>query len=85
MPKDLTYLDNLEPSIVISLRKKLSSVDKKEEYSSITINEPCFSQVDQFYKEQEKNGNMAAISLLISLCSAPLVPQNILATMNYRD
>ncbi|WP_174889215.1 phage tail assembly protein [Candidatus Williamhamiltonella defendens] len=82
---DLAFLDSLESSFTLNLIKPLSSVDGKETFNSLVIKEPCFSQIEQFYDEQSKNGNMSAMGLLISLLSDPLIPQNIIKSMNYRD
>lgn len=82
---DLSFLDGLESSFTLNLIKPLSSADGKETYNSIVLNEPSFSQIEQFYHEQSKNGNMSAMGILISLLSEPLVPHNIIKTMNYRD
>ncbi|MEP8861368.1 phage tail assembly protein [Enterobacter asburiae] len=82
---DLSFLDTLEPSFTLTLIKPLKSADGKETYNSFVINEPSFTQIEQFYHEQSKNGNMAAMGLLISLLSDPLVPLNVIQGMNYRD
>lgn len=82
---DLSFLDELESSFTLNLIKPLKSADGKETYNSFILNEPSFSQVEQFYHEQAKNGNMSAMGVLISLLSEPLVPLNIVQTMNYRD
>lgn len=82
---DLSFLDGLESSFTLNLIKPLKSADGKETYNSFVINEPSFSQIEQFYDEQSKNGNMSAMGLLISILSDPLVPLNIIKGMNYRD
>ncbi|ECY3258284.1 hypothetical protein AU577_16895 [Salmonella enterica subsp. enterica serovar Alachua] len=83
--KDLSYLENLEPSITISLRKRIKSVDGKEEFAELTINEPCFTHIEKFYRNSEKDGAMAAFAVLISELSSPTVPLNAVQFMNYRD
>ena len=40
--KDISYRDKLEPIIRIPLRKRIKSIDGKEEFAELTINEPCF-------------------------------------------
>lgn len=83
--KDIPFLDGLQPSFTLDLRMPLTSPDGKETYNRVVINEPNFTQVEAFYREQVKNGNMAAMGLLISLTSDPQILPDVIRVMNYRD
>lgn len=83
--KDISYLDELEPSIRIPLRKRIKSADGKEEFAELTLNEPCFTHIETFFRNSEKDGAMAAFSVLISELSSPTVPLQAVRLMNYRD
>lgn len=71
--------------IRIPLRKRIKSADGKEEFTELTLNEPCFTHIETFFRNSEKDGAMAAFSVLISELSSPTVPLQAVQLMNYRD
>lgn len=73
----------LASSKTVTLRQPVVFDAQKTTFEEINLNEPVLLQVQQYYDEQQKNGALSAMGLLISLVSN--VPLAAIKKLRFRD